>query len=296
MTDAILFATWLPSLGEKLEALNRWFALFIQCGFGDCDIFIGNNSSPVQREATQVFEKWRGKFRWMEYATTLPELEVPSDVSGYQKAMQLLYESKRYPYRFVWFIHSKGMSHDPKLALRFVEKFGRPFLSARKRVTSLLEKNSQLGTWSPWMTISPILTAPPFLDYIHDWSRWYLGFEYPILGMFHVYTFVVMKWEPLQTFLDRANPSLFQECWSQQFPGKKRLRHFCEWFLGEIAFRQGWLPSWDQLMEIPSKNSPSPCPVTTEQVSMLIAAHMDKIHPRTLFQSNRKAIQYPAPP
>lgn len=294
--DAIVFAMWLPELGDKLMAFRGWFQLLIDAHFQDCDIFIGLNPSAYTSEAVAVFEQYRNVFPHMEYAIVGADQVVQSDVSGYQKALELMQKSKK-RYRLVWFLHTKGMSHAAKLSLRFIHQFGLPFVQNRDRVSKQLLSNPKIGSWSPYMTISPVLSAPPFLNYIHDWSRWWSGFEYPMLSMFHVYTFVVMKGEPLQRFLDGAvsqgGETIWTECWARRYPSNHKPRHFCEWFLGEIVFRQGYIPSWDHLMSLPSKNSPSPCPVTPSQVEMLIRAQQDKVHPSSLFRSDRGPIQYP---
>lgn len=234
--DAVAMSVHVPDM-ERMSVLHDWMAELLKHSFADCAVFVGVNPSVVTEHVLTVLESYRAKFHSLQYAVTPAPLVVDSDVSGYQAAFSLLRKS-HLTFRLIWLGHTKGgMNRGTSPEINYIKA---RFFPARARVTAAFEADMTVGTWSPLITIFEGLTNP--------WAA-YFDFKLPVLPLFHVYTFLVMRGKPLQQFLSGANDSFFTtnlvnnaQLASQSCSPNRWL---CEAWLGNMIWPQGYKPLWD---------------------------------------------------
>jgi hypothetical protein len=247
--DAIVFSVWLPSI-ERQSYLEDYFKIMIEQHFVDCHIYIGVNPSPVQERAIEICRSFQTRFSYMEIGTVTPENAVTSDVSGYQKALQLMGKKR---YRLVWFAHTRGISHDSKYPLYggrdspyvYDQGHALKFFSNRSLVSKRLVKCKKAGVWGiSAIVIEQGISRPNVDQYYH--------FKYPLLPVFIYTTFFVMKGKPLHKFLSGCEPRFFTTNLGRSSPASRWLFEF---YFGHIAYGQGYYPIYDRINTFPLPNS-----------------------------------------
>ena len=269
--DAVVFAAWLPH-ADRAPVFRKWFVTLSKW-FSDCDLFVGINPSPENKRALQICESCCKMFRSLTYSLVPAPQIVNSDVSGYQIALSLLAKSK-IRYRIVWFVHTRGMSHSVHDAESNLETFTHQFLRHRVHGTKRLLMAKKAGTWSPYIAVQDSTSYSK-----KDFSA-FIKFQWPPLCMYHVFTFLAMKGELIQKFLKHCCPDFFS-CNILAYTGNSSNRWFCEVFLGEIAWRQGFWPLWEKIVTLPHYKKS----LDDEALKKLIVIHQTKKDPRLLFAS-----------
>lgn len=99
MAKALVFAAYIPDIKRCFTYTDK-----IKETFGDCDVYIGINSSyPVLEQVIR-------EQGFTNIVSVDKALEVTSDASAYQAALKLLKDSGKV-YDTVYFTHSKGTSY-----------------------------------------------------------------------------------------------------------------------------------------------------------------------------------------
>lgn len=268
--DAIIFAVWLPSM-ENVNFLHEWLKNIVDGNFADCDIFIGINPSPYQDHAYEICWSYRKYFANMVVSHVNPDLHVNSDVSGYQKALELMINFRPdSPYRLVWFGHTRGMSHNNVSPYDYDKGYiSKNFFNKREYVTKKMLNDVKAGSWAPFISLHEFPLGKHF-------SSFY-DFEYPELPLFHMFTFFVFRGEPLYKFLSYCKCKTYnQKTFYATNLGtySQAGRWLFEFASGQIIWQQGYYPLYEQCIGLALEDSIKPTP---EIVKILIEHHQQKI-------------------
>lgn len=100
MKDCVLFAAWCP----YLHRMYPYIQILKKC-YSNCDIFVGVNPNTKPE-----FIKLLNDNSINNIIHVNPSQEVNSDASAFQAALKL-YKNSSKDYRYVYFLHTKGMSY-----------------------------------------------------------------------------------------------------------------------------------------------------------------------------------------
>jgi len=104
--DAVVFSSYVPN--EQALRIAKQFLEVFRAQFADCDFFVGINGGSLPEWETALRDSG---LRTMRIGNVSPELVVDSDVSGFQKALELMRREGK-EYRLVWLGHTKGVTAD----------------------------------------------------------------------------------------------------------------------------------------------------------------------------------------
>lgn len=242
MRSAVVVASYAPNEAALVQ-VRAWFDAFVHFGYGVCDVYVGVNPSPCSDLLLDVLKKdYANKFASLEAAVvTDPKLVVNSDVSGYQKGLELLYKSDK-RYDVVWMVHTKGVSYPTNSHMwQLARNLMIEVLARKGEVESLFEKNQGLGTWSPYLTVCSA--------HRRDFDAFF-DFRYPVLPVFCVYTFAAFNGNALATFLEEASHRGFFEVNLPANAGfDQSARWFFEFAMGQMVWRQGYSLAYTKLVD-----------------------------------------------
>lgn len=195
MKDCVIFAAWVPYI-HRLQV----YIDLIKNKYIDCDIFVGiNPNSHPQSESI---------FRANGISNIIhvnPELVVNSDASAFQAALKLYKESNK-NYRYVYFIHTKGMSYKSEDQWKISrESYFDSFVNKRKECEQLLEPDDVGGCG----LVSNFCWTLHTSDYVKSVTN-YIDTPYNnVQDVMWLTTHYVIKNECIKYFVDNCKHEFF---------------------------------------------------------------------------------------
>jgi hypothetical protein len=126
MKDCVIYAAWLND-----DSLNELYISTIS-RLNDCDFYVGFNHSTSKK----FIELCHKTLPIISSKICDVELEVNSDASAYQAALQCYKDTCKEKYRNVYFIHNKGASH---FHVNYINEYLVKFINLRNEVNEKLE-------------------------------------------------------------------------------------------------------------------------------------------------------------
>lgn len=227
---------------EALDQFRSWFDALLHHGYADCDVYVGLNPSACQDLALANLGTYGKSFASLAVAVVDdPKRVVSSDVSGYQKGLELLYRSNK-TYDVVWMVHTKGISYEVRSTMwKNALDLQTKVLGSRERVERSFASNPNLGSWTPYLTVCAA--------HREDFDA-YFDFTYRVMPLFCVYTFAALRGSALHAFLNEASKrGFFEDNLPASAGFKESARWFFEFAMAQIVWRQGYDPSYDALID-----------------------------------------------
>jgi hypothetical protein len=135
MKDCVIFAAWVPYIDRFQIYIDT-----IKQNYSDCDVFVGIN--PNSHPDTENLLKANGINNIIHVK---PELSVNSDASAFQAALSL-YKNSNKNYRYIYFIHTKGMSYNSSQQWKVSrESYFDSFITKRATCEKILEPDDVGG-------------------------------------------------------------------------------------------------------------------------------------------------------
>lgn len=195
MKNAVIFAMYLPNPARAqiyIDALKTYF--------GDCDVYIGLNSSFIG------VEKYLNQHGFFNIVYVNKNLEVASDASAYQAALKLL-KSKNIEYKNVYFIHTKGISYpEPERWMISCRDYFLGFCRQRNKIDENLElENCGMS--------APIGRAETMNNggYSKEMDKYCPGMKQTdVEDIMSLITFYGIKGSVVKHFLDNCIPQFFE--------------------------------------------------------------------------------------
>lgn len=200
----VIYSSYFPDdeqLFRGVEFLEKMRDVFY-----DYKLYIGVQYS-TNYHWIDVIEKYKDYGLDIRYGIVDEKLSINSDVSGYQKALELLYRDKKnIQGDFIWFGHSKGSTSGVRTYHDFVMK---NFWGNREQIERRLNDNGRLGCYGNYLSFLPQYD----LDKISKIWKNYSDFESykpPIPYMF-TNTFFVVKLHIFLIMFDSIKKKFFNE-------------------------------------------------------------------------------------
>jgi hypothetical protein len=194
MRKAIIFSTYILN-NEALWIGEKFITLFRE-HYSDYDIYIGNNS-PC--------DEWINLLKNINdlnifYETTSKDIEIDSDVSGFQTALKLL-KNKKNSYDIYFFMHTKSVTSK---CFDFLQEVFNDFLIKNKDIEFIF-KNDNVGAYFPYYGLSAKEWINNCLNTIlpktnHDNS-----------GYTSLYTFYVINGNIIKWFFENVDGTFFDK-------------------------------------------------------------------------------------
>lgn len=214
MKKAIIFSTYIYN-SDVLWIGQKFIDLF-RTNYNDYDIYIGNNS-PC--------EEWLDLLNNINDLNifsdiTNKDIEIDSDVSGFQTALQLLKNSNN-KYDIYFFIHTKSVTSK---CYDFLDEVFEIFLTKNKEIEELFKDNI-LGAYFPYYGIS-----------VKEWINNCLNTilpktEYENSGYTSLYTFYTINGLVINWFLNNINNDFYNtKITDYTFDYKNKKQNFDRYF------------------------------------------------------------------
>jgi hypothetical protein len=244
--DAVVFSSYVPN-GAALAIATEYLSVLERC-FADCDVYVGINSGSI----TEWERLLRASPLRVRVGTVEPRLAVDSDVSGFQKALELMRDEGR-TYDLVWFGHTKGATRDePALRRQIIGDF----FMRRERISRLF-RHPRVGAFGHDATAADLAAADTHMDAVFP-------FPYRSIGTFYLFTFYVLRGSIVKTFLDGCSEDFFTKNLVSDLGFD---RYFFERDFGRLCDRFGYYP-----LHRERHRHLSPVPVTRSLVRGLYRA------------------------
>lgn len=127
MKNCVIYGAWLND-----DRLNDVYLNTLVPSLDDCDFYVGFNHSTSKKFVIDCLSR----LPVVAHKTCQQELEVNSDASAYQVALQCYKESKKEEYKNVYFIHNKGASHPHP---NYINDYMKAFIDNRVEIDTTLE-------------------------------------------------------------------------------------------------------------------------------------------------------------
>jgi hypothetical protein len=127
MKNCVIYGAWLNN-----DRLNSLYLSTLAAHLSDCDFYVGFNHSTSKNFVADCL----AKLPVVAHRTCEANLEVASDASAYQAALQCYKENKKEEYKNIYFIHNKGSSH---YAPSYINDYIMKFLRSRDEIEQKLE-------------------------------------------------------------------------------------------------------------------------------------------------------------
>lgn len=191
---AIIFSSYIPTK-ESLTVWIEFLEMFEKC-FKDYDIYIWINYWSVD-EWIRILDQYWKKIK-IYYWKVEKELSIDSDVSWFQKALELLKKSWKV-YDIIWFWHTKWVTTNrDSIRKDIFENF---FYKNRE----IEEKFWNNNLWIFWRYI----TTTTDLSYTDNNLDKLKKLKYKSANIFYLYIFYVIKWSLIHDFLNNCDSNFF---------------------------------------------------------------------------------------
>lgn len=225
----IIFSAYLPTI-ESFSVIKDFLSL-VEKNYKDDHVFIGlqKGTNPNVILLLSGYNNLKLHYDFIHDSTY-----INSDVSGFQRALELYYESDPQltnTDKYVYFGHTKGVTTGNK---SFRDYLYDKHFNNREHIEGLLESDKQIGCYGH--LFSPINVDDSYTDVLTKWNK---ELPYTVLNYFFVNTFYVCKKNILDNFLKNIDQSFFSDNLVDRYFFERDFIHFVD--------MQGYLPVYDIL-------------------------------------------------
>lgn len=186
----IFYSSYIPS--EDKLFIGKEFLDKMLTDFNDSTICIGIQVGSID-SWVKLIEEYIDKGLDIHYGKVSEDLYVNSDVSGFQKALEIYCKELNYKDfdGCVWFGHSKGVTSGNIGYHNFVMNY---FWNRKTELEGNLKSNENVGSYGFYLSVIPKYGESK----INDIWRGYTDFNFPNKSMGYMYTntFFITKKEP----------------------------------------------------------------------------------------------------
>ena len=232
MTDAVLFSLY-NNFNRGEIYLND-----IILNYPDCDIYVGINpqgDTDISKlpHASNIF-----------YGINKPENVVSSDVTGYQKCLDMIRQTDK-QYNLVYFLHSKGASYNLQNFNICKKDYFDHFINRKAAIQEKL-KDDLIGLWCPYGRFNRL---HKYLPEYFDLTKYILPKQFPYdrIGVETLLTFFATKHSLLKRFFaDLNSDDLFTKNLETELGHN---RYFFEHVFTTFAERYGYFTYIEKFWE-----------------------------------------------
>ena len=204
MSGIVIYSSFFPNEEQLFRGTD--FLKIMKSHFSDYRIYIG-----IQVDSTQKWKEIISEYKEngldITYGDVNPKLYVNSDVSGYQKALELLYKDDR-PIvgDFIWFGHSKGVTTGRVGHHNFLLE---NFWGKKNKIENDLNQDKKAGCFGNTISFLPVYDIKKSSDDIFKISK--IEKNNDVLRYMFTNTFFVIKNEIFVNFLKNIKINFFNE-------------------------------------------------------------------------------------
>ena len=204
MSGIVIYSSFFPNEEQLFRGTD--FLKIMKNYFSDYRIYIGIQVDSIPKWK-EIISEYKENGLDITYGDVNPKLYVNSDVSGYQKALELLYKDDR-PIvgDFIWFGHSKGVTTKNYDCHNFLLE---NFWGKKYEIETKLNSNEIYGCFGNHISFLPEYSKDKILKVWKKYSSIEEKKE-PIRFMF-VNTIFVIKKHILKNLFEKINPIFFTE-------------------------------------------------------------------------------------
>tara|TARA_R110000868_G_scaffold250790_2_gene507549 strand:- start:1066 stop:1854 length:789 start_codon:yes stop_codon:yes gene_type:complete len=235
----IFYSSYIPSINTLF--IGEDFLKTIESTFNDSIVCVGIQKGSIP-EWDIIIEEYKGKGLDIHYGHINDGLYVNSDVSGFQKALEIYCKDLNYK-EFdgcVWFGHSKGVTSGNIPYHKFIMKY---FWYRRDMLEKSLMFNDEIGSYSFYLSLIPEYTNSNINNIWGD----YTDFKFTKKSINYMYTntFFMCKKEPFLNVFKKIKDKFF----SEKLVGVSEIgdRYFFERDFIHFIDMQNLLPSYEEL-------------------------------------------------
>jgi hypothetical protein len=224
MNHGILLASF-PNTENSL-AIGARFLDFYTRNFPTATVYVGINPAPLQ---DRWIDMLKASSLEIFYAITPEELSLNSDASAYQTALKLVKEQNK-EHDLLWFTHFKSVTNTDTKHL--ANDLASDLLSNPAYIEDVF-KDPSIGLYG--------INGWTYNQEVADYISPYFSFPYTNLGVQVLWTFFVLRADPVMHFLNNCSDNFF----NTRLPH----RYFFENDFYQVVFRQGYLPHIRDFMQ-----------------------------------------------
>ncbi len=204
MSGIILYSSFFPSKDQLFKGVD--FLNVVKNNFNNYRLYIGIQTNTIS-EWEEIIKKYQENGLDIIYSFVEPSLYVNSDVSGYQKAIELLKKDNRKIIGdFVWFGHSKGVTTNTSIYHDYCIK---NFWGKKKYIESRLKSDNEYGCYGTHISFLPFYDKEKILNLWNMYSI--LENKKNVLPFMFVNTFFVIKLHIFEKMLSGLNSIFFEK-------------------------------------------------------------------------------------
>jgi hypothetical protein len=203
----IFYSSFIPDKQGLQKGID--FLDVYQKSFINYKLFVGIQKNSLE-EWKNVLDQYNNNNN-ITYGNVSSNLCVDSDVSGFQKALELFYNNKKYidlaPNSCAWFGHTKGVTTNNNVYHQYIID---NFWKQKNVIENKLNSNPSLGCFGNHLSYIPNYNQ--ITDINNIWANYaQCGFSKRPLNFMFTNTFFVIKNFILNKMLEKINSSFFTE-------------------------------------------------------------------------------------
>jgi len=203
MSGIIVYSSFFPTKDQLFRGID--FLNVIKNNFSNYKIYIGIQNNTVVDWENEII-KFKNYGLDIVYGYADPSLYVNSDVSGYQKAIELLKKNEKIiKGQFIWFGHSKGVTTNN---LTYHEYCIKNFWEKKIHIESRLKSDKSFGCYGTHISFLPFYDKVKILNIWKNYSI--LENKKTVLPFMFVNTFFVIKLHIFKKMLTGLNSVFFE--------------------------------------------------------------------------------------
>lgn len=203
MSGVIIYSSFFPNKEQLFRGID--FLNLIKNKFSNYRIYIGIQNNTIYDWEESII-KFKNYGLDIIYGYVNPSLYVNSDVSGYQKAIELLKKDERkIKGEFIWFGHSKGVTTN---ILTYHEYCLKYFWGKKDHIESRLKSDKNFGCYGTHISFLPFYDKIKILNIWKNYSI--LEDKKPVIPFMFVNTFFVIKLSIFEKMLSGLNSIFFE--------------------------------------------------------------------------------------
>jgi hypothetical protein len=203
MSGIIIYSSFFPKKDQLFRGVD--FLNMVKIKFLNYRVYIGIQTDTIP-EWEEIIIKFKNDGLDIIYGYVNPSLYINSDVSGYQKAIELLKNDKRkINGQFIWFGHSKGVTTNNLIYHEYCLK---NFWEKKTHIESRLNSDSNFGCYGTHISFLPHYDKIKITNIWKNYST--LEHRKQVLPFMFVNTFFVIKLHIFEKMLDGLNSEFFE--------------------------------------------------------------------------------------
>jgi hypothetical protein len=204
MSGIVIYSSFFPNDEQLFRGID--FLNMMKNHFSNYRIYIGIQLDSIPKWK-EIISEYKKNGLDITYDDINPKLYVNSDVSGYQKALELLYKDPR-PMTgdFVWFGHSKGVTTKNYNCHNFLLK---NFWGKKYEIETRLNSNEIYGCFGNHISFLPEYDKNKILGVWKKYSS--IEEKKESIRFMFINTLFVLKTQILKNLFENINPIFFTE-------------------------------------------------------------------------------------